>query len=172
MLGVPGNSIFAERNQVCAAWKPVDFNAAAQTGDWVSLKNFQRCTCVVYGKAGSAGTDMTVTLEQATSVAGAGVKNLATITRVDKKEGADLFALGQYTTDTQAAAATYTTTNNEQSDQIYLIDVLAEDLDIANDFDCMRMSINAGNASKITAGLYILQGPKFVSDPLPSAIID
>ena len=172
MTGVPGNSLFAERNQVCAAFKPVDFNAAAQTGDWVSLKNYQRCTCLLFGKAGSAGTDLTVTLEQATSVAGGSSKNLTTITRVDKKEGADLFAIGQYTTDTQAAAATYTNTNNEQSDQIYLIDVLAEDLDIANDFDCMRMSINAGNASKIVAGLYILQGPKFGTDPLPAAITD
>lgn len=166
-----GNQLLVEMANICAAFKPADFNAAAQTGDWISMKNYHRCALVFFGKAGSAGTDVTITVEQATDVSGTGAKAL-NFTRIDKKEGADLFAVGQFTTVTQAAGNTYTSTNNEQSDQIIVIDFQASDLDKDNDFDCLRFSINAGNASKIVAGLMIPYGPKFGSDPLPSAIIN
>lgn len=166
-----GNSLLVENVQIVSAIKPSDFNAAAQAGDWVSMKNFNRMACVFHAKAGSAGTDLTITLEQATSVAGAGAKAL-NFTRIDTKEGADLLAIGQFTTVTQAAANTYTTTNNEQSDQIYVIDFLGTDLDKDNDFDCVRLSTNAGNAAKLVSALYLLWSAKYGTDPLPSAIID
>lgn len=164
-----GNAIAVERMQIVSAFVPVDFNAAAQTGDWVSLKDYRRCACVLFGAAGSSGTDLTVTIEQATSVAGAGAKALD-FTRIDKKEGAALTAIGEFTEVTQAAGNTFTTANNEQTQQIYVIDFGADDLDVANNFDCLNMSVNAGNAAKVVAGLYILYDPKHGSDPLPSAI--
>jgi len=170
---VPGNFKFAEGFQVVSAFVPVDFNAAAQTGDWVSLENYQRCACILFGAVGSAGTDLTVTLEQATDVSNSLSDNKAlNFTRIDAKEGASLAAIGQYTTTTQTAANTYTTTNNEAKQQIYVIDFAAEELDIANDFDCLRMTVNAGNAAKVIAGMYILYGSKYGTDPLPSGIVD
>jgi hypothetical protein len=166
-----GNVKFTEFAQVVSAFVPIDVNAAAQTGDVVSLENFHRCAVILFGAAGSSGTDITLTLAQGTDVA-FGTNKALTFTRIDKKEGAALTAIGQFTVVTQAAAATYTTTNNEQSQQIYIVDFGVDDLDIANDYDCIRMSINAGNAAKVMAGLYILYGPKYGTDPLPSAIVD
>jgi hypothetical protein len=165
------NSLLVENVQICSAIKPIDFNAAAQAGDWVSMKNYNRMACVFHGRVGSAGTDLTLTLEQATSVAGAGAKAL-NFTRIDSKEGADLLAIGQFTTTIQAAGNTYTTTNNEQLDQIIVIDILGTDLDKDNDYDCVRLSTNAGNAAKVVSALYLLWGAKYGTDPLPSAIVD
>jgi hypothetical protein len=168
-----GNCRFTEECQVVSAFVPIDFNAAAQTGDWVSLENYQRCAVIIFGAAGSAGTDMTITVEQSTNVSNSLSDNKAlTFTRIDSKEGAALTAIGQYTVTTQTAANTYTTTNNEAKQQIYVLDFAADQLDIANDFDCLRVTVNAGNAAKVIAGLYILYGPKYGTDPLPSAIVD
>ena len=166
-----GNNRFVEACQVAAAYNPVDVNGAAQTGDWISLKNFHRCAVIIFGDAGSSGTDITITAQQATDVSGSGAKAL-NFTRVDKKEGADIFAIGQFTTVEQAAANTFTTTNNEQSDQIYVLDFGPDDLDVDGGFDCIRITQNAGNASKLMAGLYIPYGPKVGTDPLPSVIAD
>jgi hypothetical protein len=166
-----GNVKFTEFAQVVSAFVPIDVNGAAQTGDVVSLENFQRCAVILFGAAGSAGTDITLTILQGTDVA-FGTNKALNFTRIDAKEGAALTAIGQFTTTTQAAGNTYTTANNEQSQQIYVVDFGVDDLDIANDYDCIRMSINAGNAAKVMAGLYILYGPKYGTDPLPSAIVD
>lgn len=166
-----GNLRLTDFMQICSGIKPIDFNAAAQAGDWVSMKNYQRMAIVFFGRAGSAGTDVTFTVEQATAVAGTGAKAL-TFTELFKKEGADLLAIGEFTKVTQAAANTYTSTNNEQSDQIVVIDIKAEDLDIANDFDCVRLSVNAGNAAKIVSALYMLWEPRYGKEVLPSAIVD
>lgn len=164
------NSILVERAQIVPAFLPVDINGAAQTGDWVSLKNFQKCTILLIGAAGSSGTDVTMTVQQATDVSGTGAKAL-NFTRIDAKEAASsLTAVGQFTTTTQSAANTYTTTNNEQLAQVYAVTINAEDMDLDNDFDCLNVSVNAGNAAKVMVGLYILEGAKFGTDPLPSAI--
>jgi hypothetical protein len=168
---LPGNFKFAEGFQVVSAFVPIDVNAAAQTGDVVSMENYQRCAVILFGAAGSAGTDITLTILQGTDVA-FGTNKALNFTRIDAKEGASLAAIGQFTTTTQTAGNTYTTTNNEQSQQLYVVDFGVDDLDIANDYDCIRMSINAGNAAKVMAGLYILYGPKYGIDPLPSAIVD
>ncbi len=157
--------------QIVSAIKPIDFNAAAQAGDWVSLKGYNRMAVVFHGRAGSAGTDVTFTLEQATSVAGAGAKAL-NFTELFKKEGADILTIGQFTKVTQASGNTYTSTNNEQSDQIVVFDFQPEDLDIKNDFDCVRLSVNAGNAAKIVSALYLLWDPTYAKEILNSAIVD
>lgn len=166
-----GNSKFTEFAQVVSAFVPISVDGGAQTGDVVSLENFHRCAVILFGAAGSSGTDITLTILQGTDVA-FGTNKALNFTRIDAKEGASLAAIGQFTTTTQTAANTYTTANNEQLQQIYIVDFGVEDLDIANDYDCIRMSINQAGAAKVMAGLYILYGPKFGTDPLPSAIVD
>lgn len=164
-----GNIHFAEKCQVVSAFEPVDLNSSGQNGDYVCLKNYHRCAVVFHGNVGSSGTDITLTLQQATDVSGSGVKAL-NFTRIDSKEGANLAAVGTYTTTTQAAANTYTVTNNEQLEQIYIIDFKADDLDVANGFDCLRVTVNAVGAAKVGGALYILHDPKYSTDPLPTAI--
>lgn len=167
------NFQFTEGFEVVSAFEPVDINGAAQTGDIVSLKNYEGCAIVFHGNVGSSGTDVTLTVEQMTDVSNSLSDNKAlNFTRIVKKEGADLSAIGQFTIVTQAAANTFTTANNEQKEQIYVIDIKADMLDIANNFDCLRLSVNAGSAAKVCSALYILYGAKHGTDPLPSAIAD
>lgn len=166
-----GNMRLTDFMNIACGIKPVDLNDAAQAGDWVSMKNYQRMAIVFFGKVGSAGTDITFTVEQATAVAGTGAKAL-TFTEVFTKEGADLLAIGAFTKVTQAAANTYTSTNNEQLDQIIVIDIKAEDLDIANDFDCVRLSVNDPGAAKLASALYMMWEPRYGKEALVSAIVD
>lgn len=166
-----GNLRLTDFADVISAIKPVTLNTGANVGDVISMKNWMRCAIIFFGTVGSSGTDITLTLEQGTNVAFGTNKALA-FTTVFKKEGADLLAIGTMTKVTQAAANTFTFANNEQLDQIYVIDVQAEDLDIANDYDCIRLSVNQGSAAKVGCALYIPYGPRYGKEVELSSIID
>jgi hypothetical protein len=169
-----GNFKFAEGFQLVAAWDPVDVNSTAQTGDIVSLENYQRCAVVVHAKAGSATTgDITLTIVQCTDVSNslADAKAL-NFTRIDVKQGADSAAIGQFTATTQTAANTYTSATSGEADLIWVVDFGADELDIANDFDCIRASLGATSSAKVVGCMYVLYGAKYGTDPLPSAIVD
>ena len=163
--------LLAEEMQVAAAFVPVAINGGANDGDWVSLKNYNHVSVLFFGAAGAATEPATITMEQATSVAGSAAKAL-TFTRIDKKHDTDLFTVGQFTKVTQAAAATYafgTTTGDKQA--LVLIDFNAEDLDVEGGFDCIRGRIaDVGTTAQLGAMLYLLSDPRHT--PPPSAIAD
>lgn len=170
-----------EKMQICQGFLPVAMNSGANSGDWVSLKNYGRCAVVLYKAVGTNGDDPTITINQASDVSGTGSKAL-TITRVDKKQAAtNLLAVGQFTTSTTGSPATHDTfstntwTNSDLAEQaaIVIIDIKAEDLDIANNFDCIQITVaDVGTNAQLGCALYILHEPKFSVDPLPSAIVD
>lgn len=172
MLG-SANCHFTEMAQIQPAIMPVDLNDAATNGDWVSLKNFHRATVVILASAatGSPTGDLTVTLEQATDVAGTGAKAL-NMTRYDSKTGAALTAVGQFTVNTQSAANTFS--GNGDLEQLYAIDVQPEDLDKDNNFDCIRVSLNQMASEKIGCAFYLLWPARYGASPdlVPSAIIN
>lgn len=160
----------AEELQIAAAFIPVSLIGGANDGDWVSLKHYRHLTCVLFKAPGAATEAPTITLEQATGVGGTAAKAL-TFTRVDKKQDTDLFTVGQFTKVTQTAAATFTHTDLGTAAAIILIDINAEDLDVENGFDCVRMRVaDPGTTAQLGAGLYILSEPRYT--PPPSAIID
>lgn len=169
---VPGNSLLVERTQIVSAIVPVDLAAAANNGDWVSLKEFQRLSVIVFKAAGTAGDDPVITLQQAQDVSGTGVKAL-NFTRVDEKVGVQT-AVGSFTTVTQAAANTYVNTVSAEAQGIFVIDVLPETLDKNNGFDCVRVVIpDVGAAAQIGCALYLLQGARQAPNGVvPSAIVD
>lgn len=166
------NNLFVEEAQIVMAIVPVDSQSGANTGDYVSLKNFERCTIVVIKAAGVAGDDPVLTVTQAQDVSGTGVKAL-NITRVDSKIGVQT-GIGVFTTNTQAAAATYTDLVSAEAQGIMVVEFKAEDLDVNNGFDCLKIAIpdtGAGGAQLLTA-IYILRGGKFNPALSSSAIID
>lgn len=162
--------LLAEELQIAAGFVPVDLaGAAGGAGDWVSLKHYRHVAIVVLKAAGAAAEDPIVTITQATDVSGTGAKAL-NFTRVDRKRGADLFAIGQFTKVTQAAANTY---NGDSGDvqELFVIEFNAEDLDADGGFDCVRAAIaDVGTTAQLGAMLYILTGPRYT--PPPSAIVD
>jgi len=135
------NSLLVERTQICAAFGPVDLSAAANNGDWVSLKDFDSCAVIFFKAAGTAGDDPTLTLRQATDVSG------------------------------QAAANTYLDLTSAENAGIYLIEVRADELDVANGFDCVQFSVaDVGTNAQLGAALYLLRGSRYA--PPLSAIVD
>jgi hypothetical protein len=166
-----GNLRFLEKNQIVQAIDPVDLNSGANAGDWVSLKNYHRCAVVVEANNGTAANDITLTLLQATDVSGSDSKAL-NFTRIDVKQATDIGAVAQFTEVTQAAANTYTSATNGESELIYVIDFLDTDLDVDGGFDCIQLSINQAGAAKVGSALYILHDPKYGTDPGLGAIAD
>lgn len=166
------NNLFVEEAQIVMAIVPVDSQSGANTGDYVSLKNYERCTVVVIKAAGVAGDDPVITMTQAQDVAGTGVKEL-NFTRVDAKVGAQT-GIGTFTTVTQAAGNTYTDTVSAEAQAIFVVEFKAEDLDVNNSFDCLKVAIpDTGSAgAQLLTAIYILRGPKFGGATSASAIID
>jgi len=167
------NNLFVEEAQIVSAIIPVDSQAAANNGDWVSLKNYERCAIIVFKAAGVAGDDPVITLKQAQDVSGTGVKALSKITRVDSKVGVQT-GIGTFTTNTQAASDTYIDTVSAEAQGLFVVEIKAEDLDVNNGFDCLQLSIpDTGSAgAQLLCALYVLRGAKFGAVPLPSAIVD
>lgn len=166
------NNLLVETTQIVAAIIPVDSQTGANNGDWVSMKNFDRLTIILLKAAGVAGDDPVITVKQATDVAGTGAKAL-NFTRIDAKVGAQT-GIGAFTTVTQAAGNTYTDAVSAEAQGLFVIEFQGTDLDLANGFDCVQLSIpdtGAGGAQLISA-FYILRNARFAGAGLPSAIID
>jgi len=163
------NALLVEQMQIVSAIVPVDLNTAANNGDWVSLKNFARCSIVLFKAAGTAGDDPVLTVRQASAVDGTGAKAL-NFTRIDAKVGTQT-GIGTFTAVTQAAANTYTDAVSAEAQGLFVIDIKSEDLDVANGFDCIQFQVpDTGANAQLGCALYLLWGSRY--SPPKSAIVD
>lgn len=164
-----------EKVQIVEGFPTVDLQTGANTGDYVCLKNFRRCAVVFTSGVGTAGDDPTLTIQQASAVAGTGVKALNFTTIYVKQAATSLAAVGQWTKITQAAANTYTEATAAEQALIWVVDFAADDLDLANGFDCLRATVaDVGGAAQPGSLQYILHEPRYLTRPedMPSAIVD
>ena len=156
--------------QIAAGFVPVNLATAANNGDWVSFADFNRLAIVLFKGAGTAGEDPTITVEQATAAAGTGNKAL-NFTTVYKKQGADLAAIGQFTTVTQAAGNTFTHDALAEEQAIVVIDVKSSDLDVNNGYQFVQAKIaDVGSGAQIGCVLYLAYGAKYQQATLPSIL--
>jgi len=160
-----------QKTQIVSGFVPVDLQTA-QSGDWVSMKNHNHLTVVFFKGAGTAGDDPTITMAQATVVAGTDTKAL-TFTDIWYKQNTVLTAESTFTHTTQTAAATYTDTTSAEDCAIWVLEFDAEDLDAVNNFDCVQASIgDVGSNAQLGCILYILSEPRYASDGSLEAIAD
>lgn len=146
---------------------PVDAAAGAQASDWLNLKFFGSVAIVIMQGAWGVGTPA-VTLNQATSSAGAGSKPLAFTKRWSKTAlGTTVFAETPVVNNTfnlPAAANTVT-----------VVEVNAEDLDVTNGFTYVQAAAAAAGAgANLLAVLAILTGARYMGAPalhLPAATV-
>jgi hypothetical protein len=165
------NRHILEKVELVPAIIPINIGTA-RAGDVISMKNWGRCAIVFFKDAGVNGEDVTLTVEQASSVAPSNAKAL-TFTRIDTKQGAALTSVGTWTKVTQAAGNTYTNTDLGGQQALLVIDIKAEDLDVDNGFDCIRVSASdAGTATSLAAALYLLHEPRYMKEGGISAIAD
>jgi hypothetical protein len=166
------NSELTEKVQIVPGFAPVDLSAA-HASDYVSLKNYGRVSCKFVAGVGTAGDDPTITLAQAQNVAGTGSKGAA-FTKIKVKKASAISAVGTFTDVTQASGSTYTDTASAENEKMWVIDVKAEDLDVANGFDCVQLGVSTTTtAGQVGYVEYELHEPRYNNGGvLPSAIID
>ncbi len=163
------NLDFCEQVQVVSGFLPVDMTSGANTGDWVSLENFEKATIVFFTGAGTAGDDPTITLEQGKTNSGGTNIALTVIDKVYVKQATNLLATGTFTVVTQTAANTYTELTSGEDAKIWIFDVYAEDL--ADDYKYIQASVaDIGSQSQIGCLLYFLWPPRHGKQALVSAI--
>jgi hypothetical protein len=168
------NLSILEQIQIVGGFDPQTLTTA-RTGDVVSLKNYRRCLVVFFKGIGTAGDDPTITLLQGTDVAFGTNKALNFTTLYVKQDPTSLGDVGQWTKVTQAAGNTYTDATSAEQAAIWAIEVKAEDLDIANGYDCVRASVSdVGTNAQYGCVLYLLADPAQMAAPesMPSAIVD
>lgn len=133
--------------------------------DYVSMKNFDRCTIVISVDNATTVTGGAITLKQATAVAGTSEQTLAFSTMWANTD----CAAGDTLTETAVTSNTFTTATTDNKNLMYVIEVKAGDLDVANGFDCLRVdSLSMANA--VGNVLYIMHGAR--NCPPGSAITD
>lgn len=165
-------SLLVENGQLVSGFVPVDMSAGANDGDWIILDKFRHVAIIFFKAAGTAGDDPTLTLEQATDVAGAGAKAL-NFTDIYRKQGAALTSIGQWTKTTQTASATFTDATSAEVQAIWVVEFDASDLDVANDFVAIRARVaDVGAAAQVGALLYVLSEARYGAKgaSMPSAI--
>lgn len=130
---------------------------------YVSMKSYRRLQIVISIADGTTVTGSTITLKQATTVAGGSEKALA-FTRMLSSVDYPTSALAE----TAVTANTFTTQTTNSKDSAYIIEVDSEQLDMANGFDCVRVdgTGHAATASRGVCVVYNLFGARYAgADP-------
>lgn len=139
------NIKISETLVVLASIDPASIAASTVTSAWVPVTNFLSLLLVV--QTGVLGTAATVDakIQQATDVSGTGAKDLSpgkSITQIVKATG-----------------------DNKQA----LLDFRAQDLDAANGFNYVRVSLTVGAAASIVGALLYGGSPRFMPPRDPTA---
>ncbi len=150
---------------------PVDGSAAANNGDWVSLKDYRKVVAVLFKGIGTAGDDPIFKLQQASDVSGTGAKDLL-FTRIYEKVGTQTSTAG-WTVVTQAAATSYTNAASAEAQAIIAVEIDASMLDVDGGFDCVRLDIaDVGTNAQLISAFYVMADPRYAGAAMPSAIAD
>ena len=89
--------------QIVSGIVPVDLSSADNNGDFINLSKYRSVMVIFFKGIGNAGQDPTLTIQQATDVAGTDVKGLDFDT-IYVKQGT-LTSVGQFTKIEQTAAS-------------------------------------------------------------------
>ena len=144
---MPARLIFDDLD-IIEGFPCVDLQTAANSGDYMNVRDFDEVAIVFISGVGTAGDDPTLTVQQATDNAGTGVKALTFTTIYRKQAATSLAAVTAWTKTTQTAAATYTHADAAEQSLIWVVEIDPNSLDVANGFDHIRATVAdvGGNA--------------------------
>lgn len=159
------NAFLIESCKVISAIAPIDTNGATSASAWIAMKKGRRLMFIIQGGAWAGGTPA-VTLTQASDSAGTGVKALA-FTRY--------FTIGPTPADLAAEVAVVASTYNlpAAAATCQVIEVHAQDLDIANSFCFVKLNIaSPGANADLISAVALLYDLAYAGRPasLPSAL--
>jgi len=166
-------NVLVEGVNIVPAFLPVDTDTD-QTGDYVCLKNYGKVGILFIKAAGTATDDPTLTLYEATTVAGG---SAAVLTKIDthwiKQAATSLAATSTFTKTAQTLASTivFDATSAEQT-LIDYFEIRADQLSAG--FDCIRVDVaNAASAgSQYATVVYLLLDPSYPQGTAIDAITD
>jgi len=144
---------------------PVTTNGGVAS-DIISLKNVLRCQVYVM-LTQAVGHATAIALQQATDVAGTGAKVFAKNVQIWANENIA-------TNDTmvaQTAAVNYTVTN-DIANKIVVFDVDPALLDVANNFDCIKVTVSDSSEATNFVNILAICDMKYKAATPPSVIID
>lgn len=153
-MGLNLNALLSEQVKFVTGLDPAV--PSTSTPDYVSLKNFERMTIIILVKNATTVTGSAITVKQATAVAGTGEKAVAFSTAYRNIDTAAADVLASFA----VTSNTFTTDSTNSKNLMYVIEIKAEDLDVANGFDCVRAGTGDATAATVTV-LYALWGAKF-----------
>lgn len=135
---------------------------------YISMKGHRKLSIIISIADGTTVTGSTITLKQATAVAGTSEKELAFTRMLANTD----YGASKVMTETAVTSNTFTTQATNSKDSLYIIDVDADSLDRANGFDCVRLdgTGHAATASRGVVVLYLLYGKRY-SNTTPTQAI-
>lgn len=168
-MSISINEALTEQAKVVMGCAPAALTGAAGDGDFVSLKNYRRCSIViaVLNATGVMVTGGAVTLIQAKEVAGSNTAALA-FTKMWANTDTDA---SDTLVETAVTNNTFTTDTTNSKKLLYVIEVTSEMLDVANGYDCIRVDV-ASMANAVASVVYILDGARYGGTTPPTAITD
>lgn len=146
---------------------PAALTSTAGDGDYISMREYARLTVIISVLNGSTVTGGAVTLLQASDVAGTGEKALGFSTMWANTDAGASDTL----VSTAVTNNTFTTSTTNSKILMYVIEVSARELDIANGFDCVRVDV-ASMANAVGSVVYMLSGAREKPVIARSAITD
>lgn len=150
--------MFVEGNAIEAFAIPLDTTGAAVAGDWYNMKHYGTAVFIIQQGAWAGGTPA-VTLEQATSAAGAGAKALAFTKRFTK-----VAITGAGLVETAVVSNTFNLPNTPNT--MNVLEVNAEELDTEGGFTYVHVAIaSPGAFGDLIAGIAILSQPRYSGAP-------
>ena len=130
---------------------------SSATPTCVSLKYFDHITFLIKYKNATTVTGTAVTINQGTSGAGtttlAGTKALAFTKMYAAVNAADTHNM----TETAVVSSTFTTDSTNSQSGLYIVEISAIDLDVANKFNTIQIGL--GNATAATIQVWYILGP-------------
>lgn len=141
-------------------------DAAGRNGAFVSLKGAHKCYIRAHINQGNAAT-VALTVQQATTIAGAGAKAITGNMRI----WSNLDASANDTLVRRTDATSYTTDAGVADKQV-IMEIDPASLDVAGGFDCIRVITGASNVANITEAEYILTPLRYPAATPPSAVVD
>ena len=158
-------TLLLEQINIVEGFPADDLQTGANTGDWVSLENYKRIAVCFVSGVGTAGDDPTLTILQATDVAGTGSKALNVVTtQAFKKQAATSLASTGAWSSASADASTNTLTNATAAEQscLWVAEFSADQLDVDNGFCGVSATVaDIGNNAQPGYLFYILGEPRY-----------
>lgn len=149
-----------EDTKILWASAPANYTGAANTINYVSLKNYDRLTAVIATGAWAGGT-AAVTVNEATSVAGGSAQALAFTA----------YWHDESTSGTLVKTTCSDTFNLDTANKVYVLEIEASSL--SEGFDCVGVAVASPGANDDLYSItYVLSGGRHKAATPPSAEID